>query len=105
MGGGLRPHDPPLQISGRAERVLKYWREAARFARHLTPVIETVARFARSRRTKEFLDFAFWKLSTFQTELGLIGLFRACSTHRWIRFEKSYNEIVTRGLETNVKVS
>ena len=34
-------------LAGREARLHHYWREAARFVRRLTPVIQTVARFAR----------------------------------------------------------
>ena len=79
--------------------------EAARFARRLTPVIQTVARFARLRRTKDFFDFTLWENTVCFSETSLIGRFRASRCHHRVRLEKSCPKIPTRGLEIEFDAS
>ena len=80
-----------------------YWREAARFARRLTPVIQTVARCARKRRTKVFLDCALGKIyNAFQLKSSNCG-FRASRCHHRVRLERSCLKMPTRGMEIELK--
>ena len=67
IAGGTASPKKTVRILSRAKRALDYWRELARFARRLTPVLQSVAQ----RRT-----FVLQRIIRF-TENGLIDPFRA----------------------------